>query len=108
VGTEDEKPKVVEAVAPRSAAPAAPVATVATVEHWARTKGMLPEFTAGQVDAGRLKRAPRSRPPQIHNPSFGKFSAAKNSLGWDPTNWPTMTEAEFDKAIAAATAHAYH
>jgi len=102
VGTEDDKPEDFEVL------PAAADATKETVVHWAAAKGMLPEFTDGQVDPGRLKRAPKSKPLQIHNPKFAAFAAAKNSLKWDPTNWPTMTEAEFDKAIAAATAHAYH
>ena len=99
MGTEEEKPK---------AATKAPVAPVATVEHWAREKGMLPEFTDGPIDPARLKRAPKSPAPKVHNLKFASFARAKNSLKWDTANWPTMTEAEFDKAIAAAAAHEYH
>jgi hypothetical protein len=80
----------------------------ATVEHWAREKGMLAEFTLGQVDPGRIKRAPKSAPPKIHNKNYAGFAAARDSLKWDPTQWPEMTEAEFDAAVKQATAHAYH
>lgn len=94
---------------PRSAVVETPKVPVKeTVEHWGRTKGMLPEFTEGQVDAGRLKRAPKSAKPKIHNPKYAAFAAARDSLKWDPTQWPTMTEAEFDAAVAKVAANAFH
>lgn len=92
---------------PPQVAPAAKV-VVATVEHWAREKGMIPEFTDGDVSPARLKRAPKSPRPKIHNKNYAQFAAARDSLKWDRTQWPTMTEAEFDAAVVAATAHAYH
>ena len=93
---------------PASEKPAPKTAIKASVEHWAREKGMLPEFIEGAVDPARLRRAPKSPKPKIHNKSYAAFAAARDSLKWDPTQWPTMTEAEFDAAVKKATAHAYH
>lgn len=100
--SEDETPQ------PEQPAPATPLVVKATVEHWAREKGMLAEFTEGQVDPGRLRRAPKSPKPKIHNPKYASFARTRDSLKWDPTKWPEMTEAEFDAAVAKVAAHAFH
>jgi hypothetical protein len=82
----------------------APVAAAApagkkTVEHWARAKGMLPEFSEGA-------KLPSGRPaPAVHNPKFAPFHAARVSLRW-PIGME-LTEAEFDQAVADTQAHVY-
>jgi hypothetical protein len=101
MATEDEK--ATEKPAPKAKGPIS-----APVEHWAREKGMLPEFTDGDVSPARLKRAPQSPRPKLHNPKYALWARTRDSLKWDPTNWPVMTEAEFDKAVAATALHAYH
>ncbi len=93
-----------------------PDVEIKAVEDWATAKGMFPQMIApparapmpaqnvgpgvvGSVLMVNISRdgglAPRT------NPSFWKFAAAKAH-----NQWPiglTMTEAEFDKAIVAAT-----
>ena len=104
MGTEDETPAPAKPVESASAV----TAVTATVEHWAREKGMIPEFIDGHVDPARLKRAPKSPKPKIHNKNYAQFAATRDSLKWDPTQWPTMTEAEFDAAVAKVAEHAFH
>jgi hypothetical protein len=86
----------------RDPAAAASVAGKKTVEHWAKTKGLLPEFTEG-------KRPPNARPkaaaPLVHNPKFAHFHAAKHAHGW-PIGME-LSEAEFDQAVADVQAHVY-
>ncbi len=78
-----------------TAAAAVPSSEKRAVEHWAKLKGMLPQFTDGKKAANAR---PKAKPPQIHNPRFAPFHAARSSLRW-PIGME-MTEAEFDKAIA--------
>lgn len=66
-----------------------------TVEHWAREKGMLPEFSEGKRSPNAPAKAPA---PLVHNPKFAPYHAARASLRW-PIGME-LTEAEFDKAIA--------
>ena len=79
-------------------------------EEWAAAKGMWPQMIEAPVPRlpqgvqtdgygtvpvamGNL-RAPR------HNPDYWKFAAAKILHGWPEGK--ELTEAEFDKAVAAA------
>lgn len=73
-----------------------------TAEGWARKKGMAHEFSEGKRRASAPPKAPK---PLIHNPKFVHFHRARASHGWAPNE--EMTEAEFDKAVAAADGHVY-
>lgn len=90
--------------------PSAPIAPAMpagfdTVENWARAKGMLPEFREVEHPRNPKKLRPKAKPMLIHNTDHAPFRAAK-----DVNHWPIgmeMSEADFDKAIAAQTAHVY-
>ena len=87
-----------------------------TVEDWATAKGMYPQIFAGRdvsvqgggtVDertglvGGSVRISDFAAGARRNNPSFWKFAAARAH-----NQWPiglTMTEAEFDTAIVAAT-----
>jgi hypothetical protein len=84
-------------IASSSPAPGMP-AGKDTVENWARAKGMLAEFTEGELDATRAKKYPKAKKPLIHNKSHAPYKAAKASLKW-PIGME-VTEVEFDAAIA--------
>lgn len=80
----------------------AAVAEKRTVEHWARAKGMLPEFAEGKKPPNAR---PKAKPPLVHNPKFAHFHAAKHGRRW-PIGME-LTEAEFNAAIAETQAHVY-
>jgi hypothetical protein len=78
------------------------VAEKKTATEWAKAKGMAHEFSEGKL-------GPRARPkqpkPVIHNAKFVHFHRARASNHWASNE--ELTEAEFDKAVAAADAHVY-
>jgi hypothetical protein len=99
MGTEDQTPVPTRsAPAPRAPTTPAMPAGKDTVENWARAKGMLHEFSEGELDATRAKKYPKAKKPLVHNKAHAPFRAAKASLQW-PVGME-VTEDEFDKAIA--------
>lgn len=92
------------------AAPVAVTTETKTVEAWATAKGYLPQIFPGGTLATNLPGNVRSvsvslgRSAEIAprpNPSYFRFAAAKVM-----NHWPeglVMTEADFDKAVHAAT-----
>lgn len=89
-----------------TAADAAPTGMSAekrtAAEHWARAKGMLPQFIEGKKMPTARAGAPA---PLVHNPKHALFHAAKHGKKW-PIGME-LTEAEFDAAVAETQGHVF-